>query len=247
MVICKKFPYRVLSGECLVLQSKQWNFKQWQNRSWETSQGGSGDMNICLLLLDFKSLFGSVWMRYNVEYSGCLACLTRYNIHSRGFSPRGEQAWKGYKESELLVADSPPKVVKHLHARNAGCRWWDTLSDEQSNRISNQLFGNLQSHFEEVENYKRFVLTKSTNETFLFWPFARFRFQLSLTDVKWYSQKSTKAQNMPYDMCLNLIISNFRSTKRILDIEIKISNNRFMSVCFVAVVWWNLVWRLFHV
>ena len=97
LVICKKFPYLVLSGECLVLQTKQWNFKQWQNRSWGTSQGGSGDMNICLLLLDFKSLFGSVWLRYNVEYSGCLACLTRYNIHSSGFSPRGEQAWKGYK------------------------------------------------------------------------------------------------------------------------------------------------------
>ena len=46
-----------------------------------------------------RSLFGSVWMRYNVEYSGCLSCLTRYNIHSSGFSPRGEQAWKGYKET----------------------------------------------------------------------------------------------------------------------------------------------------
>ena len=54
---------------------------------------------ICLSLLAFKSLFGSVWTRYNVGYSGCLACLTRYNIHSSGFSPRGEQAWKGYKET----------------------------------------------------------------------------------------------------------------------------------------------------
>ena len=61
---------------------------------WEHHMG-KVDTWIFWLLLDFKFLFGSVWPWYNEGYSGCLACFSQCNIHSSGFSPRGEQAWKG--------------------------------------------------------------------------------------------------------------------------------------------------------
>ena len=135
----------------------------------------------------------------------------------------------GYK----YWASASDSISELVRKRNTGCRLSPIYTLEMPD-VKDETLSLMSSLIGSAINYLRIckhIFKKLKIKKGLFWHRVQMRhfcldhllgsdFNIiaSHTKVKWYSQKSAKAQNMPYDMSLNLIISNFRSTKRILDI-----------------------------